>query len=48
MPFSKRLQITGAPAATQDPEHLDQQPESLWVSHITAEASVGDHLEKAD
>ena len=48
MPFSKRLKITGAPAATQDPEHRHQQQEPLWVAHTTAKASVGDGLEKAD
>jgi len=48
MPLGKRLQITGAPDATQNPEHHHQQQEPLWVAHTTAKASVWDGLEKAD
>ena len=48
MPFSKRLQITRAPAATLNPEHRHQQQEPLWVAHTTAKASVRDGLVKAD
>ena len=48
MSFGKRLQITGAPAATQDAEHRLQQQETLWVAHITETASVMDGLEKVD
>jgi hypothetical protein len=46
MPFGKRLQITGAPAATQDPEYREQQQEPLGVVHTTAEVSVGMALRK--
>jgi len=48
MPAGKGLQITGAAAAAQDPQHRHQQQEPLGVAHPTAAAAIGDGLEEAD
>ena len=48
MPPSKGLEITGAPAATQDPKHRHEQQKPLGVAHPTAVAAIRDGLEKAD
>ena len=48
VPAGKSLQITGAAAAAQDPQHRHQQQEPLRVAHPTAVATVGDSLEEAD
>ena len=48
VPFGKGLQIAGAPAAAQDPQHRDQQEEPLRISHPAPVAAVGNGLEKAD
>jgi len=42
------LQIAGAPAAAQDPQHRDQQQEPLRVTHPTPVAAIGNGLEEAD
>ena len=41
MPPGKGLEITGAAAAAQDPQHRHQQQESLGVAHPTAVAAIG-------
>jgi hypothetical protein len=48
MPFREGLQITGAPAMDQDPQHRHQQQELLRIPHPASVAAVGDRLEKAD
>ena len=48
MPPGKGLQITGAAAAAQDPEHRHQQQEPLRVTHPAAVTPIRDGLEKAD
>jgi hypothetical protein len=48
VPAGKSLEITGAAAAAQDPQHRHQQQESLGVAHPTAIASIWDALEEAD
>ena len=48
MPPGKRLQITGAAAAAQDPEHRHQQQEPLRLTHPTAVSPVRDGLETTD
>ena len=48
VPASKTLQITGAAAATEYPQHRHQQEEPLGVTHPTAEPPIRDGLEKAD
>jgi hypothetical protein len=56
MPPGKGLEITGAAAAAQDPQHRHQQQEPLRVAHPTAVAAnsfgegfaYGDGLEEAD
>jgi len=48
MPPGKGLEITGAAAATQDPQHRHQQQEPLLVAHPTAVTTIGDGLEEAD
>lgn len=44
----KGLQITGAAAAAQDPQHRHQQQEPLGVAHPTPVAAIGEGLEDAD
>ena len=44
MPPGKSLQITGAAAAAQDPQHRHRQQEPLRVTNPTAVATVGDGL----
>lgn len=46
--FGKSLQITGAPAATQDPKDRQEQQELLGLAPPTAVATIGDGLEEAD
>jgi hypothetical protein len=46
VPAGKSLQITGAAAAAQDPQHRHQQQEPLRVTHPTAVATVGIALRK--
>ena len=46
--FGERLEITGAPAAAQDPQHRHQQQKPLRVTHPAAVAAVGNGLEEAD
>jgi len=41
MPLGKSLQITGAAAATEDPEHRHEQQKPLRVADPTVEAAVG-------
>jgi len=48
MPPGKGLEITGAAAAAQDPQHRHQQQEPLRVTHPTPVAPVRDGLEEAD
>jgi len=48
VPLAKGLQIAGAPAAAQDPQHHDQQQEPLRVTHPAPVAPIGNGLEKAD
>jgi hypothetical protein len=48
MPPGKGLEITGAAAAAQDPQHRHQQQEPLRVAHPTAVAAIGDGLEEVD
>ena len=44
MPPGKGLEITGAAAAAQNPQHRHQQQEPLRVAHPTAVAAIGDGL----
>jgi hypothetical protein len=48
VPPGKCLEIPGTPAATQDPEHRDQQQEPLRVADPTAVAAIRDGPEEAD
>ncbi len=48
VPPGEGLQIAGAPAAAQDPQHRHQQQEPLQVSHPAPKAAIGNGLEKAD
>ncbi len=48
VPLGEGLQIAGAPAAAQDPQHRDQQQEPLRVTHPTPVAAIGNGLEEAD
>ena len=48
VPFGEGLQITGAAAAAQDPEHRHQQQEPLRGAHPAAVAAIGYGLEEAD
>jgi len=46
--FGERLQISGAPAAAQDPQNRHQQQEPLRVTHPAAVAAIRNGLEEAD
>lgn len=48
VPFGECLQIAGAPAAAEDPEHRHQQQESLAVAHPSAVPAIRNGLEEAD
>jgi len=48
MPPGKGFQITGAAAATQDPQHRRQQQKPLRVTHPAAVTPIRDGLEEAD
>jgi hypothetical protein len=48
VPPGKGLQVLGAAATTQDPEHRDQQQEALRVTHPTPVPTIGDGPEEAD
>ena len=48
VPFGESLQITGAPAVTENAEHRHQQQVPLRVTHPPAVTAVGDRLEETD
>jgi hypothetical protein len=48
VPAGKSHQITGAAAASQDPQYCHQQQEPLGVASSTPVAAIGDGLEEAD
>ena len=48
IPPGNGLEIAGAAAAAEDPQHRYQQQEPLGVAHPTAVAAIRDGLEEAD
>lgn len=48
VPLGESFQIAGATAATEDPEHCQQQQKPLRVTHAAAVAAVGNGFEEAD
>ena len=48
MTIGERLEITGAPATAENPEHRHQQQVPLRVTHPPAVTAVGDRLEETD
>ena len=48
VPLGEGLQIPGAPAVTEDPEHRHQQQVPLRIAHPSPVAAIRDGLEEAD